>query len=132
MPDTKTVLIVDDEPDAIEFVEAALSELGGVATLSANDGVSGLQRAKEAKPDLIVLDVQMPGKSGFDMFVDLKKETSTKDIPVIMLTGVADKVGIRFSGRDMGEFMGEVPEAYIEKPVDPEELKKTVSRLLGL
>jgi len=132
MSDQKTVLIVDDEADAIAFVETALAEIGGVATLSASDGVSGLQKAKEAKPDLIILDVQMPGKSGFDVFVDLKKDASTKDTPVIMLTGVADKVGIRFSGRDMGEFMGEEPDAYIEKPVNPEELQKTVSKLLGL
>ena len=132
MANTKTVLIVDDEPDAVEFVEVALSELGGIATVSANDGVNGLQKAKEAKPDLIILDVQMPGKNGFDVFVDLKKEASTKDIPVIMLTGVADKVGIRFSGKDMGEFMGEEPDAYIEKPVNPDDLQKTVSKLLDL
>jgi len=132
MSEEKTVLIVDDEPDAIEFVETALSELGGVATVSATDGVSGLQKAKEAKPDLIILDVQMPGKNGFDVFVDLKKDAATQSIPVIMLTGVADKVGIRFSGKDMGEFMGEEPDAYIEKPVNPEELQKTVSKLLGL
>ena len=132
MADAKTVLIVDDEQDAVEFVQAVLSEIGGIATISANDGVSGLQKAKESTPDLIILDVQMPGKSGFDVFLDLKKETSTKNIPIIMLTGVAEKVGIRFSGKDMGDFMGEEPQVYIEKPVDPEELKSTVSKLLGL
>jgi CheY-like chemotaxis protein len=132
MSEEKTVLIVDDEPDAIEFVETALSELGGVATVSANDGTVGLQKAKETKPDLIILDVEMPGKNGFDVFVDLKKDAATKNIPVVMLTGVADKVGIRFSGKDMGEFMGEEPDAYIEKPVNPEELQKTVSKLLAL
>ena len=132
MADAKTVLIVDDEQDAVEFVQAVLSEIGGIAPISANDGVSGLQKAKESTPDLIILDVQMPGKSGFDVFVDLKKEESTKNIPIIMLTGVAEKVGIRFSGKDMGDFMGEEPQVYIEKPVDPEELKSTVSKLLGL
>ena len=132
MADAKTVLIVDDEQDAVEFVQAVLSEIGGIAPISANDGVSGLQKAKESTPDLIILDVQMPGKSGFDVFLDLKKEESTKNIPIIMLTGVAEKVGIRFSGKDMGDFMGEEPQVYIEKPVDPEELKSTVSKLLGL
>jgi CheY-like chemotaxis protein len=132
MADVKSVLIVDDEQDAIEFVKAVLSEIGDIATLSANDGVSGLEKAREATPDLIVLDVQMPEKSGFDVFVDLKQEESTKNIPVIMLTGVADKVGISFSAEEMGEFMGDEPDAYIEKPVDPEELKKTVSKVLGL
>lgn len=132
MADVKTVLIVDDEQDAVEFVEAVLSEVGDIATISANDGLSGLEKAKEATPNLIILDVQMPEKSGFDVFVDLKKEASTKNIPVIMLTGVADKVGISFSAKEMGDFIGEEPDAYIEKPVDPEELKKTVSKMLGL
>ena len=132
MSDAKTVLIVDDEPDAVEFVETALSEIEGVATVSANDGLSGLEKAKEAKPDLIILDVQMPGKNGFDVFMDLRNEPSMKDTPVIMLTGIADKVGIRFSGSDMGDFMGREPDAYIEKPVDPVELQKAVSKALGL
>jgi two-component system alkaline phosphatase synthesis response regulator PhoP len=132
MADVKTVLIVDDEQDAVEFVEAVLSEVGDIAAISANDGVSGLEKAKEATPDLIILDVQMPEKNGFEVFADLKKEASTKNIPVIMLTGVADKVGISFSAEEMGDFMGEEPDAYIEKPVDPEELKNTVSEVLGL
>ena len=132
MADVKTVLIVDDEQDAVEFVEAVLSEVGDIAPISANDGVSGLEKAKEATPDLIILDVQMPEKNGFDVFADLKKDESTKSIPVIMLTGVADKVGIGFSSEEMGDFMGAEPDAYIEKPVDPEQLKKTVSKVLGL
>jgi two-component system alkaline phosphatase synthesis response regulator PhoP len=132
MVDVKTVLIVDDEQDAVEFVEAVLSEVGDIAAISANDGMSGLEKAKEATPDLIILDVQMPEKNGFDVFADLKKDESTKSIPVIMLTGVADKVGISFSAEEMGDFMGAEPDAYIEKPVDPEQLKKTVSKVLGL
>jgi two-component system alkaline phosphatase synthesis response regulator PhoP len=132
MADVKTVLIVDDEQDAVAFVEAVLSEIGDIAAISANDGVSGLEKAKEATPDLIILDVQMPEKNGFDVFGDLKKDESTKGIPVIMLTGVADKVGISFSAEEMGDFMGQEPDGYIEKPVDPEELKKTVSKVLGL
>ena len=131
MADAKTVLIVDDEPDAIEFVEVALEEIGDITTLAALDGVSGLKKAKEAKPDLIILDLQMPGRDGFEVFMDLKKEPATKDIPVVVLTGVAEKVGIGFSAKDMGDFMGEEPEAYVEKPVDPGELQKTVSKLLG-
>ena len=132
MADAKRVLIVDDEPDAVDFVTVMLEEIENVTAISANDGISGLTKAKEALPDLIILDVQMPGKGGFDVFADLKQDDSTKSIPVIMLTGVGEKSGIHFSGKDMGDFIGAEPDAYIEKPVEADELQQTVSRLLGL
>ena len=132
MLEKKKILIVDDEPDAIDIVEAMLSELDQVTTLSANDGNSGLAKAKVSSPDLIILDVQMPGKDGFGVFAELRKEESTKGIPVIMLTGVAERTGIGFSQKDMKDFLGTEPAAYIEKPVDPEILQTTVSKLLGL
>jgi CheY-like chemotaxis protein len=132
MSDEKKVLIVEDEPDAVAIVEAMLSEIGGIVTLSANDGPSGLEKARETVPDLIILDVQMPGKSGFDVFSELKKDESLKDTPVIMLTGVKEKTGLGFSAEAMDEFFGRGPEAYIEKPVDAVKLQTTVSRLLGV
>ena len=132
MSEVKTVLVIDDEPDAVQIVEAMLSEVEGVVVESANDGDSGLARVRESKPDMILLDVQMPGKSGFDVFVELKNDEAMADIPVVMLTGVADKTGLRFSADEMGEFLGKVPEAYIEKPVDPATLQATVSKILGL
>ena len=132
MSEMKMVLVIDDEPDAIQIVETMLSEVEGVVVESANDGDSGLARVRESKPDLILLDVQMPGKSGFDVFIDLKQDSATADIPVVMLTCVADKTGLRFSSNDMGEFLGKEPDAYIEKPVDPATLQATVSKLLGL
>jgi len=131
MSENKKILIVDDEEDAIEFVEAALADVGEFTILKATDGESGLAKAKETVPDLIVLDVQMPGKGGFDVFNDLKKDPATETIKVIMLTGVAEKSGIRFSGEAMGAYFGKQPEAYIEKPVDPAQLQKTVAELLG-
>jgi CheY-like chemotaxis protein len=132
MSDEKKVLIVDDEPDAIEIVEAMLSELDPIGTLSANDGDSAIAVAKEAVPDLIILDVQMPGKSGFEVFGELKKDDLTSDIPVIMLTGIGEKTGIGFSAGNMEDYLGDAPDAYIEKPVDAVTLQKTVSKLLGL
>ncbi|MFC1528371.1 response regulator [Candidatus Latescibacterota bacterium] len=132
MSNEKRILIVDDEPDAIDIVEAMLSEINGIITLSANDGNSGLEKAKETKPDLIILDVQMPGKSGFDVFADLKKDESLKDTPVVMLTGIREKTKMSFSAENMKDFIGSEPEAYIEKPVDAVTLQNTVSRLLGV
>ena len=132
MTDQKQVLVIDDEIDAIDIVEAMLADLEGVAILSANDGDSGLNKVREFQPDLIILDIQMPGKSGFDVFSELKKDETTSSIPVVMLTGVMEKTGINFSADDMGNFIGEKPTAYIEKPVDPSVLQKTVSDILGL
>ena len=130
MSDEKRVLIVEDELDAVDIIEAALSEIG-VTTLSANDGDSGLEKAKETKPDLIILDVHMPGKSGFEVFSALKDDESLQDTPVVMLTGVREKTGLGFSAAEMGEYLGSEPQAYLEKPVDPVRLQNTVSRLLG-
>ena len=131
MPNEKRVLIVDDEPDAIDIVEAMLSEIEGITTFSANDGDSGLEKAKEIIPDLIILDVQMPGKNGFEVFCELKKTESTKNIPVIMLTGIGEKTGFRFSSPNMEEFLGISPDSYIEKPVDAVTLQNTVIKLIG-
>ena len=132
MSGEKRVLIVEDDPDAIDIVEATLSEIGGIVTLSASDGNSGLEKAKETKPDLIILDVQMPGKSGFKVFSELKKDESLRDTPVVVLTGIKEKTGLGFSAEDMKEYLGSEPEAYIEKPVDAVTLQNTVSRLLGV
>jgi two-component system alkaline phosphatase synthesis response regulator PhoP len=126
----KKVLVVDDESDARAFVRAIL-EPEGWQVAEAIDGVDGLKQAKSLRPALIVLDVQMPRKTGFDMFYDLCQDPAFRDTKVIMLTGVAEKAGIRFSSKDMGEFLGKEPDAYVEKPIDPDTLKRAVLRLMA-
>jgi len=121
-------LVVDDESDAREFVKMIL-ESEGWEVSEAEDGNSGLEKAGSLSPDLIVLDVQMPGKGGFDVFAELGKNPATKDIKVIMLTGIAEKTGIRFSADDMGDFIGKEPDAYVEKPIDPETFKRIVKKV---
>jgi len=126
----KKVLIVDDEADARAFVQAVLED-EGYALLTAEDGQAGLEAVRRERPDLIILDVQMPRKDGFQVFHDLRRDAETKSIPVIMLTGVADRLGLGASAEAMGEYFGSEPEAYIEKPIAPEGLKETVRRLLS-
>ncbi|MEJ2545626.1 MAG: response regulator, partial [Calditrichaceae bacterium] len=123
---TKSILVVDDEPDAIEYVDAILSEIDSFKIIPSYDGIDGQNKAKTESPDLIILDVMMPEKDGFKVFYDLQNDPETKDIPIIMLTGVADKVGIQFFKKDMKAFMGKEPVDYIEKPLDPEKLKSSV------
>jgi CheY-like chemotaxis protein len=128
MAETK-ILIVDDEPDNITFVGTILKK-EGFTVLSASDGLEGINRAVEESPDLIVLDVQMPKMNGFEVFDKLRKEGSTKQIPVVMLTGIREKVGIGFNAEDMKKFYGEEPNGYVEKPISPEELVKVIKENL--
>jgi twitching motility two-component system response regulator PilH len=124
------VLVVDDEPDAVEFVRAVLEEAGH-RVISGSNGEEGLQKAREEGPDLIILDVEMPGKDGFTVFAEMRGEAQFKETPIVMLTGVRQKVGIPFSAEDMGEYFGEEPAAYVEKPVDPDKLVQTVQEVLA-
>ena len=132
MAENKKILIIDDEPDAIAFSEAMLSELGEFDIETANNGLLGLQKAESMNPDLIILDVQMPVMNGFQVFRELKKKDTTDTIPVIMLTGMATTTGLRYDAKDMGITLGSEPDAYIDKPVEPEEFHKTVRSILGL
>ena len=125
---TKKILIVDDEPAAIDYASAVLEENGYVA-ISAEDGIEGMEKAKAERPDLVLLDIMMPGKGGIALYRDLRKEDETKDIPVIVITGVAR--GQRFEERMMKKAPGiPPPDGYIEKPMKPEGLLELVGKLV--
>lgn len=126
----KKVLIVDDEPDAVDFTKEVL-EGEGYTVVTASDGSKGLAAMRRENPDLVVLDVQMPDMDGFEVFQAMKKDESLKAIPVVMLTGIREKVGIGFSADEMKNFMGERPSDYIEKPIDPAKLRDAVNKILG-
>ena len=128
---SKRVLVVDDEKDFVSFLETILEEQG-LDVISANDGEAGLKKAKSEFPDLVLLDVQMPKMDGFDVFRILREDEKTKDIPIIMLTGIEEKIGIGFSKSDMKEFFHEEPQEYLEKPIEPEKLISTVKRVLKI
>jgi two-component system alkaline phosphatase synthesis response regulator PhoP len=123
------ILIADDEPECIEFVREALAD-APYEVLGAGDGEEALTVAREHKPQLIILDIQMPKLNGFEVFARLKQDPDLGSVPVVMLTGVAEKTGIGFSSSTMGEYLGKEPDAYIEKPIEPVVLKQTVGRLL--
>ena len=127
---TAKILVVDDEPDAVEFVKAIMEE-SGHTVISASNGVECIEKARAEMPDLIVLDVQMPEKDGFTTFAEMQQDAQLQGIPVVMLTGVAQQAGVRFSASDMGEYLGKEPSAYVEKPVDPALLAQTVDKLLA-
>ena len=128
----KTILIVDDDPDSVEFVEIVISEIGDFAILAAFHGIDGLEMARTELPDLIILDVMMPGTDGFRVFRDLGNDPETEKIPVIILTGVSEEMGLKFSGEHMGKFLGREPEDFIDKPVNPERLQKAIKKALRI
>ncbi len=127
----KKVLVVDDENDSVSFLEAILKEQG-LDVISASDGEAGLNKARSESPDLVFLDVQMPKIDGFDVFKILRDDEKTKEIPIIMLTGIEEKIGIGFSKEDMKEFYHEEPEEYLEKPIEPEKVISAVKRILEI
>jgi CheY-like chemotaxis protein len=140
---SKKILIVDDEPDIITFLSALLEE-NGYASVSAKDGTEGLELLRGEKPDLVLLDLMMPKKSGITMFQELRKDPDLSDIPVIVVTGVSEVTGVDFRNfmfkqpmRDEKKFVETtglskytVPDGYIEKPIDPDELIKVVKETL--
>ena len=125
----KTILIVDDEPDAIDFAREVL-EGEGYKVITAPDGAKGLTTMRSEKPDLVILDVQMPEMDGFQVFQEMKRDSVLKALPVVMLTGIREKVGIGFSAGEMKDYMGNQPNGYIEKPIDPAKLRETITGIL--
>jgi CheY-like chemotaxis protein len=125
----KKILIVDDEPDQIDFASTLLEE-NGYIPISAMNGAEGMERVKTEKPDLILLDILMPEKGGIRMYQELRHGEETKNIPVVIVTGVA-------RGGDSEEYMLTQaedipgPDAYIEKPMSPDAVLKLVKDLLS-
>jgi twitching motility two-component system response regulator PilH len=128
----KRVLIVDDDPDVRLFSQTVLEEKGYIPVLATN-GEEGEEAVKKDKPDLIILDVLMPRESGIRLYRKLKTNKKFKDIPIIMLSGIAEKSFLR-SQKVLTEFGGDPvpePEAYLEKPVEGEVLADTIKKVLG-
>ena len=128
----KKVLVVDDDPDVRLFSVTVLEE-NGYTPLEAANGEEGLKMIKKEKPELIILDVLMPRQSGIRLYRELKTDKTFKDIPIIILSGIAKKTFLR-SQKALTEFGGkEVPEpkVYLEKPVEPEVLAGEINSILA-
>ena len=124
----KIILTIDDEKDNHEFIKSILDD-DSLEVITALNGKEGLKLTRERHPALIILDVQMPVMDGFTTFRHLKADETLSEIPIVMLTGIAEKRGLSFSKEEMGEFYGKEPDEYLEKPIDPEKLISIVNRL---
>ena len=123
MDEKKKILLVDDDPDFVDAIKAVL-ENAGFDVAVAYDGDECLEKVGGINPDLIVLDVMMPGKDGYVVCEELKENDDTADIPVILLTAVASRVSTSKYTHRMG--MTTAADDYIPKPVQPEELLQRV------
>jgi two-component system cell cycle response regulator len=119
-----SILVIDDSPDIHALVRVRLGN-EHMQILCACDGASGLAAARELKPDLILLDVDMPGRDGFAVCEDLKADPTTCGIPVIFLSGVTT-MSERVRGLEIGA------SDYITKPFDPAELQARVHAALRM
>jgi DNA-binding response OmpR family regulator len=119
---TRRVLVVDDERSIRMLCRVNLSA-SGMEVLEADDGHAGLELARRERPDLILLDVMMPGLDGWSVARELAADESTKDIPVIFLTARAEP-----ADRRMGEQLGGV--GYVVKPFDPVGIGELVEEVL--
>ena len=125
----KTVLVVDDDPDIVETTRTIL-ETAGYKVETACNGTEALEKVKASAPDLIVLDVMMDKETeGFHVSYELRSSEKTKDIPVVMLTNVGKKSGLKYSTETDGDYLP--VDAYMEKPLEPKKLLATVSQLLA-
>ncbi len=119
---SKTVLIVDDSPTELKLMRNAI-EGKGYTLLTASNGVEALKIATGNHPDLILLDVVMPGKDGFKVCRELKRAPETQDIKIIMVTTKNQETD-KFWGQKQGA------DGYITKPFTPENLASTVERMI--
>ncbi len=122
----KTVLVVDDEPDARDYLTTVLED-NGFATVTARDGTEAIARLEESLPDLVSLDITMPEKSGVAVYRKLKEDDRYKSVPVIIITGVSDDFQKFISTRRQVP----PPEGYISKPVDADDFIKMVRKYIG-
>ena len=123
----KYVLIVDDDPDLVETVSMIL-ESKGYDVGKAYDGIEGEEAIKKRRPDVVVLDVMMPRKNGYQLCKELKANPATKGIPVVLLTAVGEAVPTTTYSHAEG--MAVEAEDFIPKPVDAATLVEAVERLL--
>ncbi len=116
------ILVADDEPDALELVGFNLKQ-AGFEVVTADDGAEALKKARETRPDLVLLDLMLPEIDGLEVCKALRRDPATAAIPVIMLTAKAAEID-RVLGLELGA------DDYVTKPFSPRELVLRVRNLL--
>lgn len=123
MTDKQLILVVDDDPDLVEAVSMKL-ESKGFRIAKAYDGVQAWDKIKEERPKLLILDVMMPNKNGYQLCDEIKNDPDYKDITVVLLTAVGEAVTTtRYMHRDG---ITTLADDFIPKPIDLDKLMDIV------
>jgi len=120
----KTIMIVDDEPHIVEL-EKAILESNGFKTITAYSGADGLKLLEKAKPDLVVLDMMMPGMSGREVCEKIRKNPKTKALKVIFVTVARFSEVGKLSLKDMNVL------DYITKPFDNDDFLNRIKKIVS-
>jgi len=123
MSNDKLILVVDDDPDLVESVSMKL-ESEGFQVAKAYDGVEAWDRIKDEKPKMLILDVMMPRKNGYELCDEIKKDDQFKDITVLLLTAVAEAVPSTTYTHMDGKTT--LADDFIPKPIDLDNLMEIV------
>ena len=123
MPNAKTLLVVDDDPEILTMLSTRL-ESRGYKVLTASDGKEALAEAKRRRPALMVLDVMMPGKNGWEVARALKQDPVTEHIKIVMLTAIGENVNELTSPLYSAD-------AHFDKPFDFGKLEAKIAELLA-
>ena len=127
-PEDKTILVVDDEDDVRNYLKTALED-AGFKVNTATNGKEAMQEVEKDRPDMISLDLVMPGHSGFEFYKNLQKHKEYKNIPILIVTGHAhDELG----KVDFEKMTMQGPGVYLEKPVKPKQYVQSVCKILDV
>jgi two-component system phosphate regulon response regulator PhoB len=119
----KTILIIEDERDVVDLLALHLRKSGKFAVSTANDGASGLDKARNERPAFIILDLMLPKMPGLEVCKVLKTDPATRHIPIMMLTAKAEEID-RIVGLEFGA------DDYVTKPFSPREVMLRVKAIL--
>ncbi len=119
------ILVVDDEPDILTFISTVLKD-SGATVFEARDGDKALELARSNNPDLMTLDLSMPGKDGGQVFEEMRKDPALMNIPVCIITGKPELRRLIYQ-RNVPP-----PEGYLDKPIDEKNLLLNVRKILSL
>ena len=126
----KRILVVDDDPDIVDYLSSFLED-NGYDVAAANDAASALEAVEGFRPDTILIDVLMPGRSGLDLLVTLRRDARWCDIPLVVVTG-SDKILQDDCQSYLGSHHGiRGPDGVLGKPVDRETLLLVLKHLPG-